>query len=116
MMSKLRNLSKNSEIAHTVMVADSLYLRLKGLLGESSIEPGKALWIHRCNNIHTWFMRFPIDVIFVDKKMIVKSKVENLKPWRLSLPVWRAYSVFEMAAGTLRTTQVAIGDQLYVGD
>lgn len=116
MSQRLFNRSKNVEIAEYVRVASTAFARTKGLLGECGINDGEALWIERCRSIHTWFMRFPIDVVFVDDRLVVKKVYENLGPWRMTLPAWGADSVFEMAAGTLGRKSVEIGDQLHVGD
>jgi uncharacterized membrane protein (UPF0127 family) len=119
---KLVNSSKNLQVAARVRVASGFFERAKGLLGESGIESGTALWIQGsrfvgCNSVHTWFMRFAIDVVFVDRSMIVKRVYEDLGPWRMTLPAYGAVSVFELPAGTLKSKPVDIGDQLnVVGD
>lgn len=113
---KLLNVSRNSEVANNVRIADTFYRRAKGLLGERGLDEGNTLWIHRCNSIHTWFMRFPIDAVFVDSQMVVRAVYRNLGPWRMTFPAWKASSVFELPAGALDKTHVEIGDQLYVGD
>ncbi len=115
-MSRLFNGTRNSEIAARVRVASSFFDRLKGLLGEDRLPDGETLWIERCKSIHTCFMRFPIDVVFVDDRLVVRKVCENVDPWRMTLPALRASSVFEMAAGTLRRKPVEIGDRLHVGD
>ena len=74
-----------------------------------------ALWIRPCNNIHTFFMRFAIDCIFVDKSMNVKALVENVPPWRLTKFYWKADSVIELSAGSIRRLEIELGDQLHVG-
>lgn len=122
-MEKLRliNQSRNSEIARSVQVADSFVCRAIGLLGKSHLSSGHSLWIKGsrwmgCNSIHTWFMRFAIDVVFVDQNLKVKAVYKNLPPWRMTIPVRGAQSVFELPAGTLSTIQTEVGDQLYVGN
>jgi uncharacterized membrane protein (UPF0127 family) len=115
-MARLTNETTNAEIAADLKVAASLLARMKGLLGESFLPEGTALWIRPCNSIHTWFMRFPIDVVFVDERLIVRKTFENLAPWRLTLPRPGLHSVFEMPAGTLKKRSITIGDQLNVGD
>lgn len=117
---RLLNKSTSQEIATNVRVADSMFTRAKGLLGEKSLPEDETLFIQGsiipCNSIHTWFMRFPIDVVFVDKSLVVKAVYKNLGPWRMTPPVLGAHSVFEFAAGALSNKTVSIGDQLYVGD
>lgn len=117
---KLLNKSRTNEVAQLVRVADSFYSRAKGLLGESNLPEGEALWIKgsrfvACNSIHTWFMRFAIDAVFVDKHLVVKAIYRDLRPWRLTAPVLGAWSVFELPAGALAKTTIEVGDQLHVG-
>jgi len=120
---KLINKSRNmtSEIASDVRIARSFYARTKGLLCESGLPAGAALWILDCRSIHTFFMRFRIDAVFVDHDLIVKAVHRDLGPWRMTWPVFNAtsVSVFELPAGTLNTSPIEtieIGDRLYVGD
>jgi uncharacterized membrane protein (UPF0127 family) len=118
---RLFNKTKGVELATQVRVADSFFSRAKGLLGESHLSEGSALWIKgshfvACNSIHTWFMRFSIDAIFVDRGLTVKGVYRDLAPWRMTLPIAGATSVFEFPAGTVGKSPVEIGDQLYVGD
>jgi uncharacterized membrane protein (UPF0127 family) len=61
----------------------------------------KGFGSKRCNSIHTAFMKFPIDVLFVDKDLKVVSVYENLKPWRITRLHFRASSVIELPAGTI---------------
>lgn len=74
-----------------------------------------TLWIHRCNSIHTMFVWFPIDVVFVDKNLVVKKIIENLPAWRMIFPVMSAQSVFEFVSGHKKVAHIKIGDQLHVG-
>ncbi len=115
-MKKLINKTKHSQIVSEVLIADSMYSRMKGLLGEETLSAEKSLWIKACTSIHTFFMKFSIDALFVDKDLIVKKKVSNLKPWRLTSPAWGASSVFELAAGTIQKSKTEVGDQLDVVD
>ena len=61
-------------------------------------------------------MRFPLDVIFLDSSMKVRSVLRDVKPWRMTWPVVGAVTAIEMTAGALKLTQIEIGDQLHVGD
>lgn len=121
MSMKLINKTKNVEVADSVRVANTFFKRAKGLLGERELSRGSALWIQGsrladCNSIHTWFMRFAIDAVFVDKNLVVKAVHHNLTPWRVTWPAIGAKSVFELPSGTLSERPVDIGDQLYVGN
>jgi uncharacterized membrane protein (UPF0127 family) len=66
---KAYNLRNGKELSDNVTVADSLFKRMKGLLGRSGMSAGEALWIKPCMSVHTFFMRFPIDVVFLSKKI-----------------------------------------------
>jgi uncharacterized membrane protein (UPF0127 family) len=105
------NRTRSREVVSRVSVADTAATRSKGLLGRDSMAPEEGLWIVPCPMIHTFFMRFSIDVVFLDGDNKVRRVIENLKPWRLSPWVFSARSVLEMAAGTLQGS-VQIGDQL----
>jgi uncharacterized membrane protein (UPF0127 family) len=95
-------------------VADTLWTRTKGLLGRSKLAPQSGLWIKRCNSIHTFFMQFPIDVVFLNKQMVVTKTISQVAPGRVILPVWRASSVIELSAGFLESHPLKVGEKLHV--
>ena len=77
-------------------VAESAFERMRGLIGRSGLEPGTGMLITKCNCIHTFFMRFPIDATFLDRQGKVVKAVRNIRPWRpLVWGGWRAKSVLE---------------------
>ena len=80
-------------------VARSFAERARGLIGRRSLAPGRGLLIERCNAIHTFFMRFPIDATFLDRQNRVVKTVRNIRPWRLLVwGGWRAAKVLETEA------------------
>ncbi len=95
--------------------ADSFFPRLIGLIKYPSLGEDQALWITRANSIHTFFMRFAIDCVFVDSKGQVKKIYHHVQPWRCTMPVWGARDVIEMAAGQARRKEIAEGDILECG-
>ena len=107
------NLTRGREIASRVVRAGDLGSRSRGLLGRTAMDPEEGLWIVPCPMIHTFFMRFPIDAVFLDRGLSVVRVIEDLKPWRLSPWVWRARSVLELAGGKLRGS-VRVGDRLEI--
>ena len=111
----LLNQTKNSPVLSQLSEAKSFWPRLKGLLGHADLNDQEGLWIHQCNSIHTFGMRFTIDCIFLNSDLKVKKIVENVKPNRMVLPIWGAVSVVELAAGQARKQNVEKGDQLHVG-
>ncbi len=90
------------ELAGQVEVARTFPKRLKGLMFRREMQPGTALLLSPCSQIHTCFMRFNLDVLFLDKDGIVLYVMENLKPWRISPIIWRASGTLELPAGTLQ--------------
>jgi uncharacterized protein len=112
---QLLNQTKNKHLATELAVATNFMARTKGLLGKRGLPVGQGLWIHACPSIHTFFMKFPIDAVFVDEKLIVRSVHFNVRPWRIAIGAMGSSSVFELPAGTMTPQLVEPGDQLYVG-
>ena len=98
-------------LATRLEVADTGPKRNKGLLGRNGLEAGGGLLIVPCESVHTFFMRFPIDLVYLDRKMRVKKVRSNVRPWRLSACL-SAHSVLELAPGTVVKTGVRAGDVL----
>ncbi len=109
---RLINQTKNTILSEDLSVANTPFSRIKGLLGEKSLEQGKALLIKPCNSIHTFFMSFPIDVIFIDKNNEVVKTISSLKPYRLSAIYFKASSVIELPVGVIQKTNTCVGDRL----
>lgn len=110
----LASRTRNQKLIGDLQVAESFIARGVGLLGHSSLGDGQAMWIHRCNNIHTFFMRFAIDCVFVDKDLRVVDLFANVQPWRARIS-WGADSVFEMKAGSIARLQIQKGEEFHVG-
>lgn len=113
-MATLRNKFKPTATEFQIEKADSFLKRAVGLLGRDQLESTKALWITNCRSVHTFFMKFSIDVVFVDKNLIVKKVLENVAPWKMTLPVLSASSVFEFNGGQCKLLEIEVGDQLDV--
>ena len=80
-------------------VAETMFARMRGLIGRETLAPGKGMLIPKCNCIHTFFMRFPIDAMFLDKNGRTVKVVRNVRPWRPWIwGGWRAASVLETKA------------------
>jgi uncharacterized protein len=104
-----------SVVCERCAVADSPLPRLKGLLGRSGLDGGEGLLIRPTSAVHTWFMRFPIDVVFLDRELRVLRIVPALKPWR-AVAKRRAKAVLELAAGECERRGLAAGDRLRLSD
>ena len=108
---KIVNLTRGTVLAERVKTADRGPSRRKGLLGRDGLEPGEGLWIVPCESVHTFFMRFPIDLVYLDRKNRVRKVRSSVPAWRLSA-CFSAHSVIELASGVVRDTQTKAGDQL----
>lgn len=84
------------------------------MLGRKGLEHGGGLWIAPCESVHTFFMRFPIDLVYLDRKHIVRKVKDSVGPWRLSGCI-SARSVLELPAGTIRESKTERGDALEIG-
>jgi len=113
---KLKLKNTETELLPQLEVAEHFFSRLKGLLGTATLPEGQGLWIHRCNSIHTFFMKYTIDCIFLDADLRVVSLVPSVSPGRMVWPQAKADSVIEIAAGQLQKFDLKIGEQLYVGN
>ena len=109
-----RDIDTGVIIANRVNVASTRAKRAIGLLGRNHLESGEALWITPCHGVHTWFMRFDIDVLALDANGVVVDIVSTMKPWRMRLPKPGASSVLELAAGTLAKTGMKIGHHIKI--
>jgi uncharacterized membrane protein (UPF0127 family) len=105
------NLTRGSELASALEVADSAAKRNTGLLGRDRLATGEGIWIRPCEAVHTFWMRFPIDLVYLDRKRRIRKLVSALPAWRLS-GCLRAHSVLELPSGTIRATQTQLGDTL----
>lgn len=106
------NATKNSIIANNIIIADKFWTRMRGLIGKRNLKEDEGLLLAPCNAVHMMFMRFPIDVIFLDKDFVVVKIMDNLRPWRTSPIVRGAIQVVELGAGSAEKKGINIGDKL----
>lgn len=108
---RISNLTRNTTLATHAEVADQAASRNKGLLGRTNLNLGEGLWIVPCESVHTFFMKFPIDLVYIDRSKRVKKVRSSVGPWRLSA-CFSAHSIIELPAGVIHNTQTGTGDQL----
>ena len=118
-MPSLINKKTDQVLANNVIILHSFFSRVKGLMGKKDLPPSTAFWILPCiGGIHTLFMRFPIDVIFVNYSLKITAVFTNIAPWKTVVHPGlfsKTYSVFELKSPALEKIQLQKGDQLYVG-
>ena len=107
-----RNTSTGRVVADRVGVAATRADRAVGLLSRSGLDPGEALWIVPSRGVHTWGMRFPIDIVALDGTGVVIDCVSSLKPWRIRLPRRGTAGVLELAAGRLAASGTTLGHRI----
>ncbi|HWB87087.1 MAG TPA: DUF192 domain-containing protein [Bryobacteraceae bacterium] len=109
----VRNQTRGTVVAQAADVADTSAKRRTGLLKHERLEPGDGLWIVPCESVHTFFMKFPIDLLYLDKRHKVRKIRNAVPPWRLSACL-SAHSVLELPAGTAAQTETQVGDELAI--
>ncbi len=108
---RVYNQTRGTVLAETADVANTSESRREGLLKRAGLAPGEGLWIAPCEAVHCFFMKFTIDVLFLNKmKKVVKAR-PSLRPWRIS-GCLRAHSVLELPDGRIAETGTLPGDQL----
>ncbi len=107
----IRNQTRQTVLADAAELADTSEKRRRGLLKHTSLAPGEGLWIAPCESVHTFFMKFPIDLVYLDKKLKVKKVRHAVPAWRLSACL-SAHSVLELPAGAAALAKTQVGDVL----
>ena len=110
---RLMNERTRKPVADDVELADTRKARRRGLLGRDGLESNAALMLVPCAAIHTAFMRFSIDLVFIDGDGYAVRTASRVQPWRVAMAL-RARAVIELPAGHLDACQVEIGDRLYL--
>jgi len=112
-MVAVRSLTRSTTLVQRVRVARRPWERMIGLLGKRSLEPDEALLIPHCRSVHTWFMRFPLDLVFLDGAGVVVRILEHLPAFRV---VWvrGAEAVLELPAGTVARTLTQRGERFQI--
>jgi uncharacterized protein len=107
-----RNINLNSVIADQVGVAATRAARRTGLLKHERLEPGEALWIVPSRGVHTFGMKFTIDVIALDECGVIIDCVHDMKPWRIRLPRRGTAGVLELPAGRVAASGTELGHRI----
>lgn len=108
----VRNRTRGTVVAEDAELASSWFARLRGLIGRAGLRPGEGLVIDPCSSIHTFFMAFPIEVLFVDEGNRVLRATQPVAPWHIGPIQPGARYVVELPAGAVSASQTACGDEL----
>ena len=112
-LAKLRviNRTQGTVLADRADIADTAPLRNRGLLKRTALQSGEGLWIVPCEGVHTIGMKFPIDVVFLNRNKKVLKIRRDMKKWRMAICL-RGHSVLELPSGMCATANTVVGDQL----
>ena len=110
----IKNNKTNMILATEVRFANTMLYRMIGLIGKKSLKDKEALFIYPCQQIHTFFMRFPIDCLFINKNYEVIETLEDFKPWKVSKKITDALGVIELPQGTIKRTNTQKRDLLTI--
>ena len=109
---RVENITRGTTLGERIRVASSAIDRSVGLLRTPEVEPGEGLWIERSPSIHMFFMRYPIDAVFIGKDGRVTKVVPNLKPWRVVWWARGARDCLELRAGAAAQSGTQAGDEI----
>lgn len=114
---KVLNLSRGTVLCERLEIAESMAAQSKGLLGRDGLDPGSGMLFENHSFLplmwmHMFFMRFAIDIVFLDQANRVKTINHSLKPWRVSSMVFGAHRALELEAGASVRSGTVVGDQL----
>jgi uncharacterized protein len=111
---KARNVTSGKELAGNLTVAATPFARVKGLLGRTALSRGEGLLLTPCKGVHTFFMKFSIDVVFLDRGNRVVAAIEHLQPQRMTKLLLSSVSALELPAGTVAATKTAPGNEVLI--
>jgi hypothetical protein len=109
---RAENVTRGATLATRVTVADRPGARLRGLIGRPPLAAGEGLLLEPCSGIHTFFMGFAIDAVFLDAAGVVVAALGPVRPWRLTRIYPSATAVLELPAGTVAASGTAVGDRI----
>ena len=109
-MLKARNETRGTWLGDRIQAADTSETRTRGLLGREGLAPGEGLWISPCEWVHMFGMKFPIDVVVLDKDHKVVGVKPGLRPGRIGPLFWGAHSTLELPVGAIAASGTAKGD------
>lgn len=111
---RITNLTRGNVVASNASLANTFWSRLRGWMGKLRVMPEEGLVIYPCKGVHTWWMFFPIDVLFVSPSGRILYIVENLRPFRFSRVLKEACLVVEMPGGAVQECGAMLGDLIEI--
>ncbi len=113
---EVANVTRGTVLGSEIRIADTAWSRLIGLLADSGLRPGSGLLIEPSSGVHTFGMRFPIDVVALDRSLCVRGVWESLRPSRIAAVGLKTHKVLELPVGSIRESGTQVNDQLVLQD
>jgi uncharacterized protein len=110
-LARIRRAADGAVVCERCEIPESAFGRARGLLGRDGLDPGEGMLIDRAGSVHMFFMRFPIDVVFVDRDWRVVGVRHGLRPWRMAA-ARRAVAALELPAGAAAAAGIQVEDLL----
>jgi uncharacterized membrane protein (UPF0127 family) len=107
----LHRAGSGERIAGPLWLAQSSWERMKGLLGRKELSPGRGMVIRGCYSVHTFFMKFPLDLVFTDRSLRVLKTRRGVRPFRMAFSLW-ADTVIELGPGSFERSPIRVGEIL----
>lgn len=108
----LKNMNNQAFLANKALIADNFKSRLFGLIGKASLQPDEGLILTPCSSIHSFFMRFKLDVLFLDRTQRVVSLIKGMPPNRIGPVIKNSKWVAELPEGTIASSGTKVGDEI----
>ena len=108
----VRNADRHAVLGEAIEVAATSVQRIKGLLGRDCLADGQGLLFQHCSSLHTFFMQFPIDILYIDKRGKVLKAARSVRPFKLVAAPFRAHYALELPAGAIQKSETRVGDHL----
>ncbi len=112
---RVTNKTRGTLLGNAIDIADSSAKRRTGLLKRTGLKPGEGLWIVPCESVHTFFMKFAIDLVYLDRSRKVRKTRSAVPPWRMSA-CFSAHSIIELPAGAVEQSKTQPGDELQIDE
>jgi uncharacterized membrane protein (UPF0127 family) len=108
----VRNQQRDATLGEAIEVAQTAAQRVKGLLGRECLEDGQGLLFKNCSSLHTFFMNFPIDILYIDKHGKVLKSATDVRPFKLVAAPLKAFYALELPTGAIAKSGTKVGDHL----
>jgi uncharacterized membrane protein (UPF0127 family) len=108
----VKNADRETILGVAIEVAATAVQRVKGLLGRECLEDGQGLLFKNCSSLHTFFMQFPIDILYVDRQGKVLKAAQGVRPFKLVAAPFKAHYALELPVGAIRDSTTKVGDHL----